>query len=212
LLAVLAGFAVIAALLAWGRWLAGRRWAAAAHLLLATLLGLTVAGGWPLAGYLQTFETRVTGRPVAELFFERIGPGRFRAAVTHLPTGRMQVVDLAGDEWRLDLRLLDWSDLPTHVGARPRYRVESVSSRPAPADAPALPLGGTARLTAGDESEPWLARLAATGGRSLLGSRALSGPWLPMVDGGRFDVRLNTADAVEIDPLNGPATDALDAR
>jgi hypothetical protein len=84
-LAVLAGFALVAALLAWSRWLAGRRWAAAGHLLLTALLALALVGGWPILRYVQTFTPRAPERPVAELFFERIGPGRFRAAVTHLP-------------------------------------------------------------------------------------------------------------------------------
>ena len=211
-LVVLSGFAVIAALLAWGRWLAGRRWAAAGHLLLAALLGLTLAGAWPIARYLQTFEPRVPERPVAELFFERVGPNRYRAAVTHLPTGRLQVVDLAGEEWRLELRLLDWTAGATHIGAQPRYRVEAVSSRPAPAAAAGLPVGATARLTGGDEPVPWPARLGTNRGQPLVATRPLQGPWLPLVDGGRFDVRVNAGDAVEVDPLNAAAGDALAAR
>ena len=212
LLAVLAGFAVVAALLAWGRWLAGRRWAAAGHLLLTALLGLAVAGGWPVARYVQTFQLKAPERPVAELFFERIGPSRFRAAVTHLPTGRMQVVDLAGNEWRLDLRLLDWTEGAAHVGARPRCRVEAVSSRPAPAAAVGLPRGTTARLTGDDQPVPWPIRLGTNRGWPLVATRTLHGPWLPLVDGARFDVRVNSADAVEVDPLNAAAGDALAAR
>lgn len=211
-LVVLAGFAVIAALLAWSRWLAGRRWAAAGHLLLTALLGLAVAGGWPVARYVQTFEPWAPERPVAELFFERIGPSRFRAAVTHLPTGRMQVVELAGDEWRLDLRLLDWTEGAAHFGARPRCRVEAVSSRPAPAAAAGLPRGTTARLTGGDEPVPWPARLGTNRGRPLVATRSLHGPWLPLLDGARFDVRVNAAEAVDVDPRNAAADDALAAR
>jgi hypothetical protein len=211
-LAVLAGFALIAALLAWSRWLAGRRWAAAGHLLLTALLALALVGGWPILRYVQTFTPRAPERPVAELFFERIGPGRFRAAVTHLPTGRMQVVDLAGDEWRLDLRLLDWTEGAARLGARPRCRVEAVSSRTGPAATTGLPRGATARLTGGEEPAPWPARLGASLERPLLATRSLHGPWLPLVDGARFDVRVNAADAIEVDPLNVVAGDALAAR
>jgi hypothetical protein len=35
---------------------------------------------------------------------------------------------------------------------------------------------------------------------------------LPLVDGARFDVRVNAADAIEVDPLNVVAGDALAAR
>lgn len=211
-LVVLAGFAIIVALLAWSRWLARRRWAAAGHLLLAVLLGVTVALGWPLSTYVETYEVRVPEQPVAELFFERIGPGRFRVAVTRVPAGSMQVVELAGDEWRLDLTALDWSDGTAPLGARPRYRIEAVVSRPAPAVASGLALGVTARLTRGDARPPWLASLGASRGRPLVVTRPLSGPWLPMADGARFDVRMTGAGAVVVDALNVAAGDALPAR
>ena len=211
-LVFLAGFAIIVALLAWSRWLAGRRWAAAGHLLLAVLLGVTVGFGWPLARYVETYDVRVPERPVAEVFFERIGPGRFRVAVTRVPAGRMQVVELAGDEWRLDLTVLDWSDSAVHLGSQPRYRIEAVVSRPAPALAAGLALGFTAPLTRGDERTPWLANLGASRGRPLVATRPLSGPWLPMAGGARFDVRMNAAGAVAVDPLNVAAGDSLAAR
>jgi len=211
-LLVCAGFAIIVALLAWSRWLAGRRWAAAGHLVLAVLLAVPVIQGWPLAEYLETYEVRVPERPVAELFFERIGPNRFRVAVTRVPAGRMQVVELAGDEWRLDLTVLDWSDGARHLGARPRYRIEAVVTRTAPAAVAGLTLGATARLADRNQSTPWLASLGAGRGKPLIATRPSSGPWLPMADGARFDVRMTAAGAVEIDPLNVAAGDSLAVR
>jgi hypothetical protein len=208
-LVVLAGFAILAAMLAWSRWLAGRRWAAAGHLLLAILLGATTALGWPLDRYLATYEVRVPERPVAELFFERIGPDRYRVAVTRVPGGRMQVVELAGDEWRLDLTLLDWSDGTIRLGTRPRYRLESVVSRSLPAAAAGPSPGTTARLTRGDARAPWLASLSANLGRPLVATRSLSGRWLPMTDRARFDVRMTAAGDVAVDALNVAAGDSL---
>ena len=211
-LVVCAGFAIVVALLAWSRWLAGRRWAAAGHLLLAVLLGVTVTLGWPLVRYVETYDLRVPERPVAEVFFERIGPSRFRVAVTRVPAGRMQVVELAGDEWRLDLSVLDWSDGAVRLGSRPRYRIEAVVSRPAPATAAGLTMNITARLIRGDAQAPWLASQGVTQGRPLIATRPLLGPWLPMADGARFDVRITANGAVEVDPLNVAAGDSLAAR
>jgi hypothetical protein len=211
-LVVLGAFAIIVALLAWSRWLAGRRWAAAGHVLLAVLLGTTAALGWPMDRYLATYEVRVPERPVAELFFERIGPARYRVAVTRVPGGRMQVVELAGDEWRLDLTLLDWSDGAQQLGAQPRYRLEAVVSRPVPAATAGLTAGVTARLTGVDEPTPWLAELGTGRGTPLIATRPLAGPWLPMSQGARFDVRTTADGAVEVDPLNVAAGDALAAR
>jgi hypothetical protein len=211
-LLVITAFAFLAALLAWSRWLAGRRWAAAGHLLLAALLGLTTLLGWPFVRYLQTYEAGVPGLPVAEVFFERVGPERYRVAVTHLPAGRIQVVELAGDEWQLRLGVLDWSDGAVQLGSRPRQRIEVIVSRPAPATAAGLPLGVTARLAASDRSVPWLARLGVGRGAPLTASRPVTSPWLPMAHGARFDVRLVAAGLTEVEPLNAAAGEALAAR
>jgi hypothetical protein len=211
-LVVLAGFTVLAALLAWSRWLAGRRWATAGHVLLALALGAIVGTGWPFARHLEAYEVRVPELPVAEVFFERLSPGRYRVALTRLPSGRMQVVELAGDDWRMDLRTLDWSEPAARLGSRPRYRIEALASRPAPAATTGLPLGITADLTAADESTPWLAGLGGHWGRPLVALREVSGAWQPMVDGARFGVRLTAAGALEVEPRNAAASDGLATR
>jgi hypothetical protein len=211
-LVVITGFAFLAALLAWSRGLAGRRWAAAGHLLLAALLGPTVLLGWPFVRYLETFEAGVPELAVAEVFFERVGPGRYRVAVTHLPAGRIQVVELAGDEWRLDLSVLDWSDRAIRLGSTPRHRIEAILSRPGPAEATGLPLGITARLAATEVSAPWLAGLGASRGTPLTATRPVTSPWLPMAHGARFDVRRGATGLAEVEPLNVAAEDALAAR
>ena len=75
-----------------------------------------------------------------------------------------------------------------------------------------LPRGTPARLTGDDQPVPWPIRLGTNRGWPLVATRTLHGPWLPLVDGARFDVRVNSADAVEVDPLNAAAGDALAAR
>lgn len=211
-LATLAGFAFLAALLAWGRWLGGRRGAALGHLLLAAALAAVTVLGWPLSRYLDGYDLRRHESPVAEVFFERVGPGRFRVAVTRLPGGRMQVVDLAGDQWRIELQVLDWADAAAHLGAVARYRIVGLTSRPAAEQAPGLPIGTAVVLDERRPTAPGIAALSAGGGRPLLAARALSSPWAPMADGARVEVRLTADDRIEVGPLNGAAEDNLAAR
>lgn len=211
-LGILAGFVLLALLLAWSRWLAGRRWASAGHLLLAGMLGAVTALGWPIAGFLESYEVRVAERPVAELLFERVSANRYRVALTRLPSGRMQVVELVGDEWRLDLRTLDWSGRAAHFGAEPRYRIEALASRPGPATVPSVPVGVTHDLGPREEHVPWLATIGTRGGQPVLTILDLAGPWQPMAGGARFDVRLTAAHTVQVDPLNAAARDSVAAR
>jgi hypothetical protein len=207
-LVVVAVFAVVTALLAWGRWLAGRRWAAAGHLLLACCAAVTVAAGWQLAAYVAAHEDWVPELPVAELYFEQTGSSRYRATLTRLPSGRMQVFDLAGDQWRLDLRTLAWSERLVQLGPQPRYRIERLASRHAPSDQPAA-----AYDLAGDGGPgPPLAGLRSPDGAPLLEARDVAGPWLPLADGARFALRLTAAGAIETDPRNAAAADSMASR
>jgi hypothetical protein len=214
-LVILAAFAVVTLLLAWSRWLAGRRWAASGQLLLAIVASLVVGVSAPLTGHLAHYETQLANLPIAELFFERIAPGRYRVTLTHLPAGRMQVVELAGDEWRLDVDAPQWATWSAPLGLEPRYRIARLASRPAgPAGREPAGAGNAAALAlVGDAGPPpWLARLGAGRGEPLLAPRVAQGQWQPMVPGGRFAVRLTDRGGLGVEPVNAPASDALAAR
>jgi len=204
-LVVVAVFAAVTALLAWSRWLAGRRWAAAGHLVLACCAAATMAVGWRLAAYVAAHEEWVPELPVAELYVEQTGSSRYRATLTRLPSGRMQVFDLAGDQWRLDLRTLGWSERLVQFGPEPRYRIERLASRHAGSDQPAA-----AYDLAGDGGPaPPLSGLRIPDGTPLLEVRDVAGPWQPLADGARFALRLTAAGAVETDSRNAAAADSI---
>lgn len=214
-LVILAAFAVVTLLLAWTRWLAGRRWAASGQLLLAIAAGVVVAVAVPLTRYLANFETQLGNLPLAELFFERIAPSRYRVKLTHLPSGRMQVVDLPGDQWRLDVDAPRWATWSAPLGLEPRYRIERLASRPAgPAGRdPAGAVDAASRTLAADAGPPpWLAGRGAGRGEPLLAPRVIQGQWQPMAPGGRFAVRLTDGGHLAVEPVNAPASDALAAR
>jgi hypothetical protein len=208
-LTVVAAFTLVTVLLAWSRWLAGRRWAAAGHLLLALAGAGVVASVWPLSAYLAAYEAWVPQYPVAELFFERTGPDRFRATLTRLPAGRMQVVELEGEQWRLDLRTLTWSEYAAQLGLAPRYRIERLAAQTGKPQASGGPAGAAHALAETADSTPLLARLGARRGTPLLSTQDLAGPWRPMADGARFEVRLTAGNGVEVDPRNVAASDSL---
>ena len=212
MLIVVAVFTVLAALLAWSRWLAGRHWAAAGHLLLAAAGIALVASVQPLSRHVETYETWTTDHRVAELFFERVTPGRYRVTLTRLPQGRMQVVDLTGSEWRLELRTLAWSERAQQLGLRPRYRIERLVARSGATAAAGHPHDTAHQLTLSTGPAPWLAGLGARRGRPLVTETELAGPWRPMADRARFDLRLSPAQVVEVTPVNTAASESLALR
>lgn len=200
-LLVIAAFAVVVALLAWSRWLAGRRWAAAGHLLLAITAGAGVILAWPLVAYVKTFEPLVATLPVAELTFEQIGSDRYRVVLTRLPSGRMQMIDVTGREWRLQLQALQWADWMAPCGPAPAYRIQSLDARSAATDRTAVVEHG---LDSPAGLVPWLAGLGTRRGRPMLERHTVSGAWLPMGNRIRYEVRLSATGRVEIAPRGSP--------
>ena len=195
-LIVIAAFAVIATLLAWSRWLAGRRLAAAGHGLLALVAAATVVLAWPLASYVKKFAPLAVPLPVAELVFERTGANRHRVTVTRLPSGRMQLLELTGGEWRADLQVLRWAGWLAPLAPQTAYRIRAVETR-ASADASAVV---TRQLDSPAGAEPWAAGLGTRSGGPALVTQPAASRWLPMGDRVRYEIRLTESGTVTVLP------------
>jgi hypothetical protein len=202
-LLVLAGFALVTALLAWSRWLAGRRWAAAGNLLLAVAATGLLGTAWPVVRNLKSYQPIRPNQAVAEVFFEQVGARRYRARLTRLPSGRMQVFELEGDEWRLDARSLDWTPRAAALGLQPIYQLEVLEARTAAAAG--APVGPSSRFTLHEAQGTDLWSRLGAGSRWSVAADALSlpGSWQPMAHRQRFHVRLDGANALAV--VAGPS-------
>ena len=78
---------------------------------------------------LHTYARLTHEEPVAEIVFEARAPQRYRATLTGVPSGDMQIFMLAGDEWQLDARVLKWQGWANLLGLDAQYRLERVSGR-----------------------------------------------------------------------------------
>jgi len=187
-LLVLAGFAVVAILIAWSRWLSRRRWAAAGHLLLALVAALIVVLCWPVVRHLESYETVIRGRAIASLFVEKTGSRSQRVTLTRLPSGTMQVFELEGDEWRLIARELEWTPPVASLGFARRYRLESLDSRDSSASGPSVATEVVLVEVRGFDI--WArARPGSVWSRFAV-ARTLSMPWEPLADQARYRVYL----------------------
>ena len=133
---------------------------------------------------------------VAEVFFEQAGAGRYRATLTRLPSGRMQVFELEGDEWRLDAGGLDWSARAAALGFRRVYQLRSLESRTSAASSAPASSRFTLHETRG--TDLW-SRLGAGSRWSMVaGALSLPGSWQPMGHRQRFHVRFDGAGALAV--------------
>lgn len=214
-IAVCVAFALLALLVSLSRWLAHRPWAAAGNL--AVGLGLLVFAQWlwPPVLHLQAYEP-MRSRPtvVAQVHSERTGPSSYRVTLTRLPAGQMQVLEMAGDEWRLDARTLVWIGRAAALGLPDSFRLDRLSARHLQASASTPP----ASYALSDEDEPgediWAQARTGSQWRSRIDARHAYGPWQALADGARYDVALvrkpGLPEAVlEARPANEAAAKAM---
>jgi len=184
-------FGLAALLLAVSRLAAARRLAAAGHAVLAALLiGAAVVTG-VLAADLASYQPREGDRPIAELYFEQVGTRRYRATLTRLPGGRMQVFELAGDAWRVNARTLDFGGWARAIGGRPGYRLDRLVAIERPTtNAEPSPTGGFA-LDPRDGFDLW--QSSRRGGRwaELVSAGDARSDELPMSGESRLELRLD---------------------
>lgn len=208
ILVVLFALAALCALLALAqlraaraRW-RGRRRFAATHratwslvFLLLTLLG--AGAGFGLLGW-----QRLTAEaPVATIETRALAPQRY-AVVVATPDGTRREVELAGDEWQIDARVIKWRAAAVALGAPPLYRLDRIGGR----------WRDIAREREGPRSvaalapEPWLDLwdLKRRHPRWLpwIDADYGSAAYLPLVDGGRYTVTLAAAGGLVARPAD----------
>ena len=93
----------------------------------SAVVAATVVGG--LGGLnLYTYHRFTEETPVATLKFEALGERSYRVTVDPEDQPPYQL-QLAGDEWQLDVRMIKWTDWMTFLGESPLYRLDRLSGR-----------------------------------------------------------------------------------
>ncbi|WP_108124404.1 hypothetical protein [Saccharospirillum mangrovi] len=166
-------------------------------LLVIVLLGYLVVD---LAAY-RALRAETT---IATLSFTQSGPQRYDVQLSRLDEDSEESYELTGDEWQLDARVLTWTGPLTVLGMEPVYRLERLSGRYRDLT---QERSGDRRVHSLEERswlsiqqfEPWLPWVDARFG---------SAAYLPMVDGGIFEVGL-TSRGLVARPVNEPARAAV---
>ena len=201
--------AVIAALIALAHaiavrrhWRARRRFACAhrgAWLLVFVLLAILLAGmGLALRGYgLLSAEA-----PVATVQARQLGPQWFGVRVD-FPDGTHRSVDLRGDEWQLDARVIKWAPRAVALGAQPLFRVDRLSGRYRDAAQAGATLPSVVALDGDSVVDLWQIKQRFPRWLPWLDADYGSAAFLPLVDGGNY--------VVTISPLGGLVARPADA-
>ena len=175
--------------------------------LLFFLLALALGG---LALTLHNYLHIADDVAVAQLSMKQLGPQHFQ--VTLVPAaGNPRTLDLRGDQWEVDARVVRWK-LPAQLAGFPAlYQLERIGGRyrdivqEREATRSVQALNDTALFdvwTLKHRFPRWLPFVDADYG---------SGAYLPMVDGGRFDLFLNTRGGLVAKPADEATKSKLTA-
>jgi hypothetical protein len=204
----LAGFGLVLLILAVQR-LRRARFLAAGSSAFFGLIFLVVAGGFFIVALnLRTYTRLTYEQPVAELVFEARAPQSFRVSVTQIPSGSLQILQVMGDEWQMDARVLKWRGWANVLGLNTQYRLERFSGRYRDIEQERTAPRSVFPLADNPGVDIWT--LAANKSRWVPFVDAVYGSatYLPMANGARYQVTMSQTGLLAR-PINDSASKAV---
>jgi len=140
---------------------------------------------------LRSYARLTHETPIGELVFAALGPQKFRATLTRVPSGDEQGFVLYGDEWQLDARVLKWQGFANQFGLDARYRLERVSGRYRDIGKERTAPRTAYELAAKPPIDLWEVASAHPSWLPFVDASYGSATYLPMADGARYRVTIS---------------------
>jgi hypothetical protein len=193
---LLALFGVLLMLLACQR-IYRARFIAATGSALASIALLALAGFlFVVSLNIHTYARLTHERPIAEIVFEARGPQQFRATLAEVPSGKMQLFTLAGDEWQLDARVLKWKSWANLLGVDARYRLERISGRYRDIEQERNAQRTVYPLSENPGLDLWLVSTRYPRWFSFVDAVYGSATYMPMADGARYEISITQSGLI----------------
>ena len=172
--------------------------------LVATVLGgASILLAFSYYGYGRLVDEQVVGK----IEFSQSAPGEFTARLM-IDGEPDRLLELRGDEWQIDARVVLWKPPVTLLGLDPIYQLDRLSGRYSDIDDEMKEQRTVYALTEELTLDVW--RVARQFPRLVPGVDAYYGTatYVPMADGARFEVTLSR-DALIARPVNEAAREAV---
>jgi hypothetical protein len=200
-----------------GIWLALTGLAHLRHLKLLRFTARMLAGGILLLGALvtvgiatnlQTYQRLTYEQTIGEVSLRGLGATRFEARLDLEDRPLPQTVELLGDEWQIDARLLKWRGIANLLGLDTLYRLERISGRYRDIDAERLEPRSVHSLADNPGIDLW--SLTQRHQRWLRLADAVYGSavYVPMADGARYTILVSQSGLL-VRPANEIAKNAI---
>jgi hypothetical protein len=172
---------------------------------LLALLG--AFGATALLGYRRLTSEAL----VATLDTRQLAPQRYAVDI-ELPDGSRKAAEIGGDEWQLDARVIKWDVRAVVLGAPPLYQLDRLSGRYRDAaQETSAPKSVVALSSPVSEVDLWQMKQRFPRWLPWVDADYGSGAYLPLVDGGRFQVTLAAAGGLVARPADAPTAEKLRA-
>jgi hypothetical protein len=188
-----------------------RRRFAASHRALWCLVFIALGLLGALSGTVLLGYRRLSAEEeIARIEAHALGPQHYAVDI-ETPDGDRRRVELSGDDWQLDARVIKWDTRAVVLGAPPLYRLDRVGGRyrdiaqerTSPKSVVALNDSRLPDLWTLKRSFPrWLPWIDADYG---------SAAYLPLIDGGRYRVTLAAAGGLVARPADATTAQKLQA-
>ena len=142
-----------------------------------------------LAGALYHFAELGREAHVASIALRQIEPQRWSARL-ETPDGQHRTLELRGDEWQLDARVIRWKLPALLAGAPTLYRLERLSGRYGDVKQELEAPRSVHALAEDDFPDLWTLRRQFPQYLPFVDADFGSAAYLPMLDGARYDVAL----------------------
>jgi len=157
---------------------------------------------------IHTYHRLTFEKPLLTLTFRQLAPKHYRVRVEYLESDRGENLELYGDEWQLDARILRWEAPLQILGKDPVYRLERLGGRYRSIEAERGETRSVHSLTRPAGLDIW--SLARDYQRWLpwLDAYYGSATYLPMRDGARYTVSMSQYGLIAR-PDNNTAEEAV---
>jgi len=173
---------------------------------LALLLGVTVLA--LMAFDIYSYRQLDSEQNIATISFTALDSQEYAATFVD-NNGSQQNFTLLGDQWQLDSRIIKWNGILSRLGMNTGYRLERISGRYLLLDDERTKNRSVFALSetpGGVDVWTWL---KAMNNDSLVDARYGNSAFLPMVDGGQYQISVSNSGLLAR-PLNEPAQTAVE--
>lgn len=209
LAAMLALFALLQARGAGRSWRARRHAGAGARVVVGLVL-LACAGFAALVGTALLGWHRLAAEALVATIDTRAVAAQHYAVGVELPDGTRREVEVQGDDWQLDARVIKWKTTAVVLGAPPLYRLERIGGRwHSIEQAQSGPYTVHALADSATAIDPWVLLRQLPERIDWIDADYGSAAWLPMVDQGRYTVTLAASGGLVARPADAATAAAL---